>query len=54
MRAVLKILPGTGRGTTRSVVEGAQTQAMSDVWRAPTTTRLTPSGPPPRAGEEFL
>jgi peptidoglycan/LPS O-acetylase OafA/YrhL len=51
----LKFLPGTGRGTkTRSgLVEGAlQTDVAS--WRVPSTTRLTPRGPPPRAGEDFF
>jgi len=51
----LQILPGTGRGTTRSVVEG---QAPPDVTHrsfaqptSPSTTGFA-GGPPPRAGEE--
>lgn len=43
-----KFLPGTGRGTTRGVVEGALLPRGA--------SRITPStvfdGPPPRAGEE--
>ena len=57
MRGQSKFLPGTGRGTTRSVVEGAHPEAAS--WPAarlswaPSTTGYA-GGPPPRAGEELL
>jgi len=43
------ILPGTGRGTMRSMVEGAT--SPPDPGRAPSTTRFA-RGPPPRSREE--
>jgi len=58
MRTLAKILPGTGRGTMRSMVEGAPAGAVS----YPSETirsalRWAPStafgGPPPRAGEDL-
>ena len=42
----LKILPGTGRGTARSAVEGAQHLAQPPLHQAP-------PGPPPRPGGEL-
>jgi hypothetical protein len=49
-----QILPGTGRGTMRSMVEGAGVLARplagSALRTAPSTTF---GGPPPRAGEEL-
>ena len=44
------ILPGTGRGTMRSMVEGALHQRCTQR-RAPSTTGCA-GGPPPRAGED--
>ncbi|MDB5692213.1 MAG: hypothetical protein JWO81_1276 [Alphaproteobacteria bacterium] len=41
-------LPGTGRGTMRSMVEGARRSTLA----ALTPLHPTPCGPPPRAGEE--
>jgi len=49
MRGVLQILPGTGRGTMRSMVEGARRPLRT--W-GPLHHRAAPGGPPPRAGEE--
>jgi hypothetical protein len=46
-----KFLPGTGRGTSRRLVEGARHTGIA-WWRAPSTTGYA-GGPPPRAGEEF-
>ena len=46
----LEILPGTGRGTARSVVEGARLlRGVTGI--APSTSC---AGPPPRAGEESV
>jgi hypothetical protein len=45
------ILPGTGRGTMRSMVEGARHKRTAQP-HAPTTTGYA-GGPPPRSGEEF-
>jgi general secretion pathway protein G len=42
-----KILPGTGRGTMRSMVEGAPRAARGPLHHPPAA-----DGPPPRAGEE--
>ena len=42
----LEILPGTGRGTARSAVEGAQGGSQAPLHQAP-------PGPPPRTGEEL-
>jgi hypothetical protein len=58
MRGLLQILPGTGRGTMRSMVEGAQVNAGALPCEANCSTqRWAPStafgGPPPRAGEEL-
>ena len=48
-----KILPGTGRGTARSVVEGAHRQAGANAERWDPS--VSPDGlPPPRAGEELI
>ena len=45
------ILPGTGRGTMRSMVEGALYELLA--WpHAPSTTGCA-GGPPPRAGEDL-
>ena len=44
----LTILPGTGRGTARSAVEGAHLLAASDVG----PLHHPSDGPPPRSGEE--
>jgi tRNA pseudouridine55 synthase len=44
----LQILPGTGRGTMRSMVEGAMSQAGGPLHPSPAA-----SGPPPRTGEEI-
>ena len=45
------ILPGTGRGTMRSMVEGVRhLRAVTTMPHAPSTAC---SGPPPRAGEEL-
>jgi len=46
-----KLLPGTGRGTAGTAVEGAQTLHSLDAG-APSTTRFA-SGSPPRSGEDF-
>ncbi len=51
-----QILPGTGRGTTRSVVEGPLAASVAD--RAPKTLPAAPSVspeglPPPRSGEDY-
>jgi tRNA pseudouridine55 synthase len=53
MSDVSKILPGTGRGTARRVVEGhvpsrAPSEAQEN-WRVP--LHHASHGPPPRAGE---
>ena len=42
------ILPGTGRGTIRRMVEGL-IPTHSAAWTAPSTSY---AGPPPRPGEE--
>ena len=44
------LLPGTGRGTMRSMVEGSQ-PLHARCARDPTTTGFA-GGPPPRSGEE--
>jgi hypothetical protein len=44
----LIFLPGTGRGTARSAVEGAHLSAASD--SGPLHQPM--AGPPPRSGEE--
>jgi hypothetical protein len=46
MGAAPKILPGTGRGTARSAVEGLR-RALCQPLHQPA------AGPPPRAGEDF-
>ena len=57
MMRVAKILPGTGRGTMRSMVEGAHlfaAPAWADLTAAPTWAPSTAfGGPPPRAGEDL-
>jgi len=47
----LKILPGTGRGTMRSMVEGPHLSAASIV--GPHHHSASPHGPPPRTGEDL-
>jgi len=49
MRAPAKILPGTGRGTMRSMVEGAHLSMLAAL--AP--LHHPSGGPPPRTGEEL-
>ncbi len=45
------ILPGTGRGTMRSMVEGAVLlQSGCVARRSPSTTRLCERSPSPQAG----
>jgi len=44
----VQFLPGTGRGTARSAVEGAHASVLAAL--APLHQR--PAGPPPRSGEE--
>jgi len=57
MREAIKFLPGTGRGTSRRLVEGALHQLAS--WfvarwsRAPSTTPLRVAVPLPVNGEDF-
>ncbi len=48
----LKLLPGTGRGTSRRLVEGAHHERCAHQI-APSTTGYA-GGPPPRAGEEVV
>jgi len=43
------ILPGTGRGTKRSMVEGA-CRKVGPVWRPPSVS--AGALPPPRTGED--
>jgi hypothetical protein len=50
VRIALKILPGTGRGTMRSMVEGERHKRDLRLWHAPSTGF---AGPPPRAGEDL-
>ena len=47
--SALQILPGTGRRTMRSMVEGARPLAIAQS-PAPSTAC---GGPPPRAGEDL-
>jgi hypothetical protein len=51
MKGPALILPGTGRGTSRRLVEGALHQ-RSSLWRTPSTTGFA-GGPLPRAGEDL-
>ncbi len=51
MRVALHILPGTGRGTSRRLVEGALDERSARP-QSPSTTGCA-GGPPPRAGEEL-
>ena len=44
------ILPGTGRGTSRRLVEGEGHEAHRS-WRTPSTPAFG-GGPPPRAGKD--
>ncbi|MEA3051559.1 MAG: hypothetical protein QOG72_462 [Sphingomonadales bacterium] len=44
-----EFLPGTGRGTMRSMVEGAQASPLATL--AP--LHQPAAGPPPRSGEEL-
>jgi tRNA pseudouridine55 synthase len=46
----LEILPGTGRGTMRSLVEGGE---RSERGANPSATEQGLGGPPPRSGEEL-
>ena len=46
-----KILPGTGRGTMRSMVEGARLSALATL--APLHRAASRRGPPPRSGEDL-
>jgi len=46
----VKFLPGTGRGTMRSMVEGAHASMLAAL--APLHHSPAASGPPPRSGEE--
>jgi len=48
----LKLLPGTGRGTMRSMVEGARLSAAQTP--GPLHPSASPSGPPPRPGEDLV
>jgi hypothetical protein len=45
------ILPGTGRGTMRSMVEGAHRHPPR-CWDSPLHHAASRRGPPPRAGDE--
>jgi tRNA pseudouridine55 synthase len=47
----LKVLPGTGRGTMRSMVEGAHGRSGGEA--GPHHHSAALSGPPPRSGEEL-
>jgi UDP-N-acetylmuramoylalanine--D-glutamate ligase len=47
--AVSKLLPGTGRGTMRSMVEGAPHLAQPPLHHSPAA-----NGPPPRPGEDLI
>ncbi|MFN2472719.1 MAG: hypothetical protein ABR588_02180 [Sphingomicrobium sp.] len=47
----MKILPGTGRGTMRSMVEGERGMGFARV-TMPLHRAATHRGPPPRFGEE--
>jgi len=51
----LEILPGTGRGTARSAVEGAHLSAAPEVGplHRPPPPSAPEVGPPPRSGEEL-
>ena len=51
MIACNPILPGTGRRTSRRLVEGARHTRCARRW-APSTTDFV-GGPPPRAGEDL-
>jgi len=57
MSGLRKILPGTGRGTMRSMVEGAHVSVAHSFETNHSTPRWAPStafgGPPPRAGEDL-
>jgi hypothetical protein len=44
------LLPGTGRGTMRSMVEGARLSAAATL--GPLHHAASRRGPPPRSGEE--
>jgi hypothetical protein len=46
--SAFQILPGTGRGTSRRLVEGPRLSKLAAL--AP--LHHAPHGPPPRAGEE--
>jgi hypothetical protein len=57
MLATGHILPGTGRGTMRSMVEGHMPDHLTSRGRMMPRVPLHPAaarrGPPPRAGEEL-
>jgi hypothetical protein len=46
-----ELLPGTGRGTMRSMVEGARLLAPPAL--GPLHHAASRRGPPPRSGEDF-
>ena len=51
MTTLFEILPGTGRGTARRVVEGAH---LSAAWTVgPLHHSAALHGPPPRSGEDL-
>ena len=52
MSGITQILPGTGRGTMRSMVEGPR-HASALHAELPLHPSAPLSGPPPRAGEEL-
>jgi hypothetical protein len=49
MSDIAKILPGTGRGTVRSMVEGALLRRCAS-WHSPSTTPLRVAVPLPLQG----
>ena len=51
--ALSEILPGTGRGTMRSMVEGVRPQATR-LAEGPLHHAASRRGPPPRAGEDHV
>ena len=53
MIGLLKILPGTGRGTMHSMVEGARHKKRSAQPHAPSTTPLRVAVPLPMNGEDL-
>jgi tRNA pseudouridine55 synthase len=51
MKAPFEILPGTGRGTMRRMVEGAR--HLRDRFAQPPAPSTACGGPPPRPGEDL-